>query len=106
MPPTVKKCAHCEQVKGVGSFNKATGAKDGLQSWCKECSKAYNAKHYGRRTRKKNGDNPVSVIFIGGKMRHLLAFCAQSDGVTVDHYCQEVLRRHLRDHVLDDLINL
>lgn len=39
-----KKCAHCGQEKPVTEFYKDSHTKDGLQSWCKQCSNARGKK--------------------------------------------------------------
>jgi len=36
----VKRCSKCGYQKPLGEFYRSSNAKDGLQSWCKECSKA------------------------------------------------------------------
>ena len=44
MSITKKKCPKCNTVKDVTEFYKNKRAKDGYRSWCKDCSKADNAK--------------------------------------------------------------
>ena len=39
-----KKCAHCGQEKPVTEFYKDGPTRDGLQSWCKQCSNARGKK--------------------------------------------------------------
>lgn len=34
-----KACVHCEKTKPAADFNRHTAAKDGLQSWCRDCQK-------------------------------------------------------------------
>lgn len=41
-----KKCTKCKQFKSKGQFNKNVLSKDGLNTWCKSCKKAYDRKHY------------------------------------------------------------
>ena len=41
-----KLCTKCGQVKPVSEFGLNKSKKDGLQSHCKECVKAYKKKHY------------------------------------------------------------
>lgn len=43
-----KKCAHCGQVKPVTEFYKDSHTRDGLQSWCKQCSNARGKKSVER----------------------------------------------------------
>ena len=38
MEQKTKRCAHCGQEKPVTEFYKDSHTRDGLQSWCKECS--------------------------------------------------------------------
>lgn len=35
---TVKRCRSCDQERPIGEFWRNSGAKDGLQSYCKTCS--------------------------------------------------------------------
>lgn len=37
----MKTCTKCNESKTVDKFYKDSRAKDGLQTWCKECRKAY-----------------------------------------------------------------
>ncbi|MFJ8024288.1 hypothetical protein [Streptomyces sp. NPDC096311] len=39
---TVKTCSKCQESKTRDNFSKNRAAKDGLQSYCKECVRAYN----------------------------------------------------------------
>ena len=39
-----KKCVHCGQEKPVTEFYKDSHTRDGLQSWCKQCSNSRNKK--------------------------------------------------------------
>jgi hypothetical protein len=41
-----KKCSKCGKVKNSTSFNKAPSKKHGINSYCKECNKAYQKEHY------------------------------------------------------------
>ncbi len=46
----MKPCKRCYKSKPIESFSVLTAAKDGLQSWCKDCAKEYNL-DYGRKYR-------------------------------------------------------
>jgi len=46
---TMKACTKCKEHKPLERFSKNRSAKDGLQAWCKECNKAYNASRTGRK---------------------------------------------------------
>jgi predicted GIY-YIG superfamily endonuclease len=54
-----KKCGKCNQVKDTSDFNRAKSRKDGFQSSCKDCLKAYRdankhkAKAYNARYQKE-----------------------------------------------------
>jgi hypothetical protein len=37
--PNPKRCSRCKQLKDRGQFYKSAQLKDGLYSWCKECSR-------------------------------------------------------------------
>lgn len=34
-----KRCPRCGQTKGLESFHRNLGTKDGYQVWCKDCHK-------------------------------------------------------------------
>lgn len=38
----VKHCSRCATTKSVDEFGRNRSARDGLQSWCKACVRAYN----------------------------------------------------------------
>lgn len=42
MKNTTKYCGRCEQTKSVEEYNFHSTTKDGLQTYCKACNKAYN----------------------------------------------------------------
>lgn len=44
-----KTCAHCGQEKPVTEFYKDKHTKDGLQSWCKQCSNSRGKKAVERK---------------------------------------------------------
>lgn len=46
-----KRCAPCGLTKPIGAFNRSKAARDGLQSRCRECSKASGRDHYRRNRR-------------------------------------------------------
>lgn len=62
-----KRCRRCGVVKSVTEFHKSSGSKDGLHSYCKECSKETvrlsrskdpeRARQYSRDYRQKNLDH-------------------------------------------------
>jgi len=42
----MKKCSKCKELKPFEDFNKNKSKKDGLNTYCKDCNKSYNKKHY------------------------------------------------------------
>ncbi len=48
----MKKCYTCKETKPLTGFNKNKSRKDGLNSICRECSKARSRKHYTENTDK------------------------------------------------------
>lgn len=42
----MKSCTNCKQNKPKSDFSFRDKAKGKLQSWCQECNRAYNKKHY------------------------------------------------------------
>jgi hypothetical protein len=49
----MKKCSKCGEVKSTGEFSKYKRAKDGLQSQCKACVKAYREANKDKIAEKK-----------------------------------------------------
>lgn len=39
--PTVKRCTKCGETKSVDGFSRNRSQHDGLDTWCKECKRAY-----------------------------------------------------------------
>ena len=67
-----KHCAHCGQDKPVTEFYRDNHTKDGLQSWCKECSNS------------RSGNRRVKVADIDWEQRRyeiartILPYCAET----------------------------
>lgn len=50
----MKTCSRCRAEKAVSEFNKKTRNKDGLQAWCRDCSRvAGRAGYYRNPTKQK-----------------------------------------------------
>jgi hypothetical protein len=49
----MKQCTKCGKEKRLRDFNKSGGTKDGLNAWCRACTKAY---------RPKNNWNPFYLV--------------------------------------------
>ena len=102
-----KVCAHCNKRLPAAAFNKATKSGTGLQSWCRECSRAYNtARNAKLPPRKRNGKRKQSIVVIGKGLYSLLEYVAERHETTVDAFCDSVLRTHVRETILDELIEL
>ncbi len=43
-----KRCSKCEKWKEESKFGKKTSQKDGLNSWCKDCGRAYIRERYNK----------------------------------------------------------
>lgn len=41
----LKHCQKCGNLKPVEQFNRRTSAKDGKQSYCRNCQRGYNIEH-------------------------------------------------------------
>jgi hypothetical protein len=46
-----KVCYHCNQVKPVKAFNRASKTTDRHQTMCRACFSAYNRAHYRAQIR-------------------------------------------------------
>jgi len=55
MEPSCKTCTKCGVSQSVGQFAHRRGAKDGLASWCRTCSKKNSRDHYLRNREKYLG---------------------------------------------------
>ncbi len=97
----MKLCCTCRTEKGVADFSKARSCKDGLQSQCKKCDKAYrqihreervgiNRKYRNSNSEKTQAHNAVNHAVRGGKLKRSV-FCegcglpAETDGHHADY---------------------
>lgn len=53
METTMKKCAHCGELKPVSEFYKNKAQKDGLQSSCKKCFSEMHKKYKAKKRAEK-----------------------------------------------------
>ena len=51
----MKKCCRCKECKELAAFGNNLSRPDGLQSWCRECRRAYNKTDRGKATRRRYG---------------------------------------------------
>tara|TARA_R100000458_G_C8186863_1_gene181930 strand:- start:227 stop:655 length:429 start_codon:yes stop_codon:yes gene_type:complete len=49
-----KKCSCCKAIKRLSEFNRSRAEKDGLKSYCRDCSKKQQAKYKRRYSEPKN----------------------------------------------------
>ena len=72
MEQITKHCAHCRQDKPVTEFYRDKHTRDGLQSWCKECSNS------------RSGNRCAKVADIDWEQRRyeiartILPYCAET----------------------------
>ena len=83
IPEGMKRCCHCKQILPVSEFNKAAGAKDGLQSACRSCISELN-KEYNKNRPKRRKD-PSTAKTRGPKAAHP-AYVDEATGVMM-HWC-------------------
>lgn len=95
----MKLCPSCSTSKSESEFYSHSGKRDGLQSTCKACKKAYNAGHYRRnkdaykasakRSRKerfeRHGITREAYDELLAKSEGLCWICEKSPAVVVDH---------------------
>lgn len=65
----MKKCANCQQIKEISSFNKCSSKKDGHSSYCRICdnakSKTYHKGYASKRreiNKKRAESNQIQII--------------------------------------------
>lgn len=46
----MKRCSHCKKLKAKSKFHKHKKASDGLNSWCKDCSRENTLRYYHAHT--------------------------------------------------------
>jgi hypothetical protein len=49
MPAKTKTCTRCKRTRKLEAFYKDKHMKDGLSSWCKACTKAYDREYRARK---------------------------------------------------------
>lgn len=84
IPEGMKRCYHCKQILPVSEFNKAAGAKDGLQSVCRSCISELNKEYSKTRTRRRK--DPSERKTPGPKAAHP-AYVNEATGVTMRWCC-------------------
>lgn len=64
-----KRCRHCGKTRAAVHFWRASGARDGLQSWCRECSRVHDASPQRRAARRQyqGTTRGRAVIAAGGR---------------------------------------
>ena len=56
-----KKCACCGRILEHWQFNRSRTSWDGLQSYCKDCQRAYHKKHPKKQFKKNKTDESLSI---------------------------------------------
>lgn len=103
-----KTCIRCKKTLNVIQFNNKTAASDGLQPWCKQCSKEYNAK---RNAPKATAAPPKrrsrrSVVRISPRLYHLIEVIAATNNVTPGSWIEATLKTNVEDRILDAISEL
>ena len=57
-----KKCPRCGTIKASSEFNKSNSSKDGLQSYCRVCTKEYNTIWQKTEAGKTNNTEVLPVV--------------------------------------------
>jgi hypothetical protein len=91
----IKVCGRCHEVKWLSEFNKKATAKDGKQSYCRECNRARARRYYQenhdrhirvvmayRRRRKKELSARITAI----KEANGCALCPENDPVCLEFH--------------------
>lgn len=50
----MKTCSKCREIKSTTEFNRNAGRKDGLQTFCRDCSKSEYKKYYQGNPKEKD----------------------------------------------------
>jgi hypothetical protein len=98
----MKRCTICKQEKMLGLFGKNKTKKDGLQTYCKDCSRGKDRRHYSdssyrkisvknRRTEQQNDNTRFLYEFLKSSE---CVDCGESDVACLDF-----------DHVKGNKIN-
>ena len=64
-----KTCSRCRKQKDESCFNRATGKKSGLHSYCKDCMRAYYKENYDQAKRRHRWDQRKDI----DKLRRFIA---------------------------------
>jgi len=63
-----KKCAHCGRELPVSEYNHCSVASDGLQSWCRDCSREANRKAWRAKKEKAHQEKKEMERLTEGKV--------------------------------------
>lgn len=93
-----KTCGKCGECKPRKAFSRHASARDGLQSWCKDCHRAQyqvHAEKAKKRTRRwvaKNGEARAAHVAVARAIRSGVLLkapcelCGKKDGVIDAHH--------------------
>ena len=90
-----KICSRCGTFKPLGEFNKRARARDGKQTWCRDCNRRRSSRYY-----RENRDYHVQYILASRKRRRRLlnqridaikgangcALCPENDPVCLEFH--------------------
>lgn len=84
-----KKCYKCSQTKDVSEFNKNKRRPDGLQTKCRECSKAGFKEHYQSNDqyyRDKNQQRRIAIVqfLYDYLLQHPCVDCGETEPACLD----------------------
>ena len=100
----MKKCSTCGETKNESEFNANKTKKDGLQSKCTLCQKAWYKEYYRTSTKEKSrlrGNNEEHRDFLRSTIRKLKDFPCVDCGVRYPYYVMDW------DHIgTDKLFNI
>lgn len=90
-----KRCSKCRELKPRAEFNQLRKASDGLQSYCRECNKAYHYLHWDQhmiqiRARRVRTRQEAREFVVGYLQEHPCVDCGETDVVVLEF-------DHLRD---------
>ena len=111
MKTTKKRCPQCATRKDLTAFNKHANSKDGYQSWCRSCSRIYNAKRTAKTTQPTTLTATVvkthrrrstrKVVRISPTLFHLIEVLAAKKNQQPTQYIENILKTNIEDKILD-----
>jgi hypothetical protein len=103
-----KQCRHCAQLKPLSEYARKSSAKDGLQSYCRECTRVFYVAHYGQNRERIVARNSARIkknrleyrrIIWEYLLAHPCVDCGESDPIVLEF-------DHVRGDKSGDISNL